>query len=398
MTTAYFDCFNGAGGDMIVASLIDAGADASALRDGLSSLAVSGFEIFIEKVTKQGFAATRFNVHLDESADQPHRHLKHVVEIINQSSLPMAVKEKSIRIFERLATAEAAVHGTTIEKVHFHEVGAIDAIIDVTGAVFALHLLGVDRVMCSAIPVGSGTVTCQHGVMPVPAPATAELLKGIPIAATNETGELTTPTAAAVLTTLAEGFGPLPPMSIQTIGFGAGTRDGQTRPNVLRVMLGDETNQAAIPGTETDLISVLETNLDDTTPEIVGYCMERLLEAGALDAYAMPIQMKKSRPGLILTVLCEAGQVSSLERIIFSETKTLGVRRMEARRTKLSRRLEKVTTPFGLIGMKIATFDDTAQASPEYEDCRAAAMAYNVPIGDVMAAARMAWPSSSPTK
>ncbi len=395
MTTAYFDCFNGAGGDMIVASLLDAGADASRLREGLSSLGVVGYEIFIENITKQGFAATRFDVRLDETADQPHRHLKHVVEIIIGSALPASVKEKSIRIFERLAMAEAAVHGTTIEKVHFHEVGAIDAIVDVTGAVFALHLLGVDRVICSAIPVGSGTVTCQHGVMPVPAPATAELLKGIPIAATNETGELTTPTAAAVLTTLAENFGPLPPMRIESIGFGAGTRDGQTRPNVLRVMLGSQTNETAIPGTETDLISVLETNLDDTTPEIVGYCIERLLDAGALDAYAMPIQMKKSRPGVILTVLCEAGQVATMERIVFRETKTLGIRRTEARRTKLPRRHETVSTPFGQISMKIATLDDSAQASPEYEDCRAAAKAHDVPIGDVMTAARIAWSSSS---
>jgi len=380
---------------MIVASLLDAGVDAPSLREGLSSLGVSGYEIFIEKITKQGFAATRFNVRLDESADQPHRHLKHVAEIINQSGLPACVKEKSIRIFERLAAAEAAVHGTTIEKVHFHEVGAIDAIVDITGAVLALHLLGVDCVMCSAIPVGSGTVTCQHGVMPVPAPATAELLKGIPIATTNETGELTTPTAAAVLTTLTEGFGPQPSMSIESIGYGAGTRDGQTRPNVLRVMLGGQTDGIAIEGTETDLISVLETNLDDTTPEIVGFCMERLLEAGALDAYAMPIQMKKSRPGLILTVLCQAAQVAAMERIVFSETKTLGIRRTEARRTKLARRQETVSTPYGLIGMKIAMFEEVAQASPEFEDCRAAAKAHHVPIVDVMTAARTAWLSSS---
>ncbi len=391
MKTAYFDCFNGAGGDMIVASLLDAGAEASSFREGLYSLGVTGYEIIIEKVCKQGFAATRFDVRLDESTDQPHRHLKHVVEIISQSALPASVKDQSIRVFERLAKAEAAVHGSTIEQVHFHEVGAIDAIVDVTGTMLALHLLGVDRVVSSAIPVGSGTVTCQHGVMPVPAPATAELLKGVPLAATDETGELTTPTAAALLTTLAEDFGPLPSMSLESIGLGAGTRDGQRRPNVLRVMLGCETCHTTIPGTETDLITVLETNLDDTTPEIVGYCIERLLDKGALDVYAMPIQMKKSRPGLILTVLCPADRVSAMERIVFSETKTLGIRRMEARRTKLMRRQETVSTPFGEIRMKITALDGTAHASPEYEDCRSAAKQHHVPISEVMTAAMRAW-------
>ena len=239
MTIAYFDCFNGAGGDMIVASLIHAGANADALRDRLAALGLNGYALSIDPVSRGGIAATQFNVKLDAKAKQPHRHLKHVVEIIDGSKLPAGVREKATRIFERLAEAEARVHGTTIEKVHFHEVGAVDAVIDIVGAVLALDLLGIEDVICSPIPVGSGTVKCDHGIMPVPAPATAELLKGVPIADTTETGELVTPTAASVLTTLASGFGPMPTMTIGSIGYGAGTREGDTRPNLLRVLIGE---------------------------------------------------------------------------------------------------------------------------------------------------------------
>ena len=387
MKIAYFDCFNGAAGDMIVAALLDAGADAEALRSGLDSLGVGGYALSIEKITKQGFAATRFRVDLDPSSDQPHRHLKQVVEIINGGKLSVAVTAKAIAIFERLAEAEAAVHATSVEKVHFHEVGAVDAIVDVVGAVLACELLGVEEIICSPIPVGSGTVTCEHGVIPVPAPATARMLKGVPLAASDETGELTTPTGAAVLTTLASRFGAIPAMTMTAVGVGAGSREGRSRPNILRVLLGT-TGDA---GSDADRIVQLETNLDDASPEIIGYCQQRLLDAGALDVYTVPIHMKKWRTGVVLTVLCKPGDADALERIVFAETTTFGVRRQTLDRHTMHRRSERVTTPFGEIRVKIGRRGDIETISPEYDDCRAAAIEHDTPLRDVVAAARAAW-------
>ena len=386
MTVAYFDCFSGAAGDMIVASLIDAGADEQALREGLSSLAVAGYTLKIEKIRKQGFAATRFLVELDSTAPQPHRHLADVVEIIRSGNLPDRVRQNSIEVFERLAKAEAQVHGTTVDKVHFHEVGAVDAIVDVVGAMLALQTLGVERVVCSAIPVGSGTVKCAHGVMPIPAPATAELLRGVPLAETNETGELITPTGAAVLTTLAGDFGSLPAMSVSAIGYGAGTRDGAAVPNLLRVFLGE-----ASDSDDADSVTVLETNLDDASGEIIGFTIERALQMGALDAYAVPIQMKKSRPGFVLTVICESADVSAMEAILFRETPTLGIRRRTMQRTKLKRRIETVDTAFGEIRIKVGQREAAITASPEYEDCKAAAIKHDAALREVIEAARAAW-------
>ncbi len=386
MAQAYFDCFSGAGGDMIVGSLIDAGADAGVLRDRLASLGVGGYALSIEKMTKQGFSATRFRVDLEDPAEQPHRHLSDIRAILDSSDLPDFVKEKANAVFFKLAQAEATVHGTAIESVHFHEVGAVDAIVDVVGAIVALDLLGVDSVTCSPLPTGSGTVKCDHGTMPIPAPATAELLKGVPLASCDELGEMTTPTAAAVLTTIAEAFGPMPAMTVESVGYGAGSREWRNRPNVLRVMLG--------PGSATqdaDRITVLETNLDDVTAEVVGYCIERLLSLGALDAYVVPIQMKKSRPGSLLTVLCDDADVAAMERVLFKETTTLGVRRHHVRRTKLRRRSETVETPFGPIRMKLADRDGVITASPEFEDCRAAAESRGMALRDVMAAVDAAW-------
>jgi len=386
MTIAYFDCFSGAGGDMIVASLLDAGADAGVLREGLQALGVESYTLSIDKINKQGFAATKFLVRLDPQQDQPHRHLHQITKILEESRIAESVKEKAKRIFTRLAEAEAAVHGCSIEKVHFHEVGAVDAMIDVVGAVLALEQLDVDKIICSPVPVGSGTVTCDHGTMPIPAPATAELLKGIPIAPCEETGELITPTAAAILTTLADSFGSLPEMTISSIGYGAGTRDGQTRPNLLRVMIGQPVSMV-----EHDSITILETNVDDISPEIVGYCMGRLLDTGALDVYAVPIQMKKSRPGLLLTVLCENDRVSELERILYTETSTLGIRRRTVQRSKLQRRIETVSTPFGEINVKIGTGEDIKTVSPEFEDCKKAALKHKVPLRVVIDAAKASY-------
>ena len=386
MNIAYFDCFSGAGGDMIVASLIDAGASADVLREHLASLGVGGYSLSIEGVKKQGFAATRFHVELQDRSEQPHRHLEQIVDALDKSMLPAPVKRKAVCIFERLAEAEARAHGIAVEEVHFHEVGAVDAIVDVVGAVLALHLLGVERILCSPIPTGSGIIACDHGVLPVPAPATAELLKGVPLAASDEVGELTTPTAAAVLTTLASGFGPLPAMTVTAIGYGAGTRDGQRRPNVLRVLVGQ-----AVGDSDADEVAVLETNLDDASPELVGHCMERLFEAGALDVYAVPIHMKKSRTGVVLTVLCGHDRVQAMERILFAETPTFGVRRHSAVRAKMRRRHETVITPFGEFRMKIGERNGVVTVTPEFEDCRAAAQKHHVALREVIAAANAAW-------
>ncbi|UCE59234.1 MAG: nickel pincer cofactor biosynthesis protein LarC [Phycisphaerales bacterium] len=386
MRTAFFDCFSGAAGDMIVAALLDAGADAVALRAELASLSVEGYSLSIDKISKQGFAATRFLVDLETQAGQPHRGLTDVTEIINASKLRASVKKDAMRVFERLGKAEAAVHGVSVDEIHFHEVGAIDAIVDVVGALTALDLLGVERVVCSPIPPGSGTVDCAHGTLPVPAPATAELLKGVPIASTDEKGELCTPTGAALLTTLADEFGQLPEMTIRAVGYGAGTREGQTCPNLLRVILGETAG-----GGDTDQVAVLEANLDDVSPEVVGYCLQRLLSEGALDAYAVPIHMKKSRTGVVLTVLCDSTGVDAMERIIFAETTTFGIRRHVVQRAKLRRRHVTVDTAFGEIRMKVGQRDGADTVAPEYEDCAAAADKHKAPLRTVMAAAVEAW-------
>jgi len=383
---AYFDCFNGAAGDMIVGALVDAGADAASLADALAKLGLDGYDLSIEKITKQGFAATRFRVTLDEPSRQPHRHLSDIVDIIAKSGLAASVKERSTLVFARLAEAEAKVHGTSIERIHFHEVGAVDAILDIVGAVVALDLLGVEHVMASPIPVGSGTVRCAHGTMPVPAPATVELLAGVPLAATPETGELTTPTGAALLTTLAASFGAVPSMRLDATGYGAGTREGGSRPNLLRVLVGTSPSSAG-----GDRVAVLETNIDDCSAEVIGYCMERLLGTGALDVYALPIQMKKSRPGLLLTVLCRPGEAEAMERILFEETPTLGIRHREVDRVVMDRSTHEVTTRFGPIRIKVGRWHGVETVGPEYEDCRKAAEAHSVPLREVMDGARMAW-------
>jgi uncharacterized protein (TIGR00299 family) protein len=377
---------------MIVASLLDAGAAPDAMREGLATLNLDGYSLSIEPVTKQGFAATRFQVHLGDPARQQARGLQDIVALLEASSLPATVTDKATRIFERLAQAEAKVHGTTVENVHFHEVGAVDAIVDIVGAVLALESLGVQRVVCSPVPVGCGTVTCDHGVLPVPAPATAELLRGVPTAPSDEVGELTTPTAAAVLTTLADHFGPMPSLAISTIGYGAGAREGAKLPNLLRVLVGRVSGDG-----EVDEITVLETNLDDASPELVAHCMERALDTGALDAYAVPIHMKKSRSGVVLTVLCRPEQVPAMERLLFTETPTFGIRRHTVTRAKMRRRHETVTTPYGDVRIKVGEHEGIVTACPEYEECKAAAMKHGIALRAVIAAANAAWSAKSGT-
>jgi len=389
MRVAYFDCFNGAGGDMIAAAMIAAGLDADALVAELDKLGLDGVRVEAQRVRKQGLAATRFSVVADPGVAQPHRHLADIRRIIDHTELSSDVKARAMAIFGRLAEAEARVHGVSVEEVHFHEVGAADAIIDVVAAAAGAAMLGLQRVVVSPIPVGSGSVRCEHGVLPVPAPAVVELLAGVPLAATEETGELVTPTAAAVLTTLADEYGPIPAMAVSATGYGAGTREGQTRPNVLRLIVGEAEAGAELG---VDRVETLQVNLDDLAPQVVGYLFERLLAAGALDVFVTPVVMKKNRPGFELTVLASPGRTAALEDILFAETTTLGIRRWTTRRETLERRIDRIKTPFGPVRMKVAErFGQVHGASPEYDDCQRAARRHDVPLRKVMDAALKTW-------
>jgi hypothetical protein len=381
---AYFDCFSGISGDMTLGALIHAGVDAGAVRDSVASLGL-GAELNVARIRKGGFDATYVTV--DAPHEHVHRHLHHIAKIVDSSRLTERQKALANKIFRRLAEAEAAVHGTTIEKVHFHEVGAIDSIVDIVGAAVAIDLLGVDRIMASPVPTGRGTVKAAHGLMPIPAPGTAELLKGVPLANSSVDAELTTPTGAAILTSVVSEFGPVPAMQIEAIGYGAGTRDLAEQPNVLRVFVG-----TAASGAETDRVWVLETNLDDLPGELIGYCTEQLLAAGALDVFTTPIGMKKNRPGVLLSVLCAESEIERLEAIVFRETATFGIRRYAAERSKLQRRGHEVQTTFGPVQGKLGwRTGGPAVFAPEYEDCRRVAAENGVALREVYAAARRAF-------
>lgn len=388
MKIAYFDCFSGASGDMILGALLAAGVPEDPFRAQLAQLGIGGYELSAQPVRKQGFAATQVKICVTEQAG--HRHLHHIAKIIHDSKVSSAIKERAIRVFTRLAEAEAKVHGTTIEKVHFHEVGAVDAIVDIVGAVIGLELLGVRRIVCSPVPVGSGTVMCQHGVMPVPAPATAELLRGVPLAACDEPGELTTPTGAAILTNLADAFGPVPDMTIQSIGYGAGTRDGLTRANVLRLLIGEAGGSAA-DAERVDEIVVLETNLDDATGQQVGHALDALFAAGALDVFTTAVHMKKNRPGVLLTVLAPVDRVFACEEVLFTHTPTFGIRRHACSRTKLERRIETVDTKYGPVPVKIGIWaGHVLTVTPEHDGCVHLAAKCGVLLRDIYFAAQQA--------
>ena len=390
MRIAFFDCFSGASGDMILAACIDAGLEIEPFRQRLALLGIEGYRIEAKAIRKQGFAATQFGVICEPAASSTHRHLTHIVDILDRGNLPAGIRERARAIFTRLAEAEATAHGTTIEKVHFHEVGAIDAIVDIVGACLAFEMLGLERIYVSPIPLGSGTIECDHGLMPVPAPATAELLKGVPLAACDEPGELITPTGAAILTTVAAGFGPIPAMTLERVGVGAGRREGQRRPNILRLLIG----QAAEAGTtdETDEILVLQANIDDAGGQVVGHVCEKLLEAGALDVFTSPIYMKKSRPATEITVLAALDARTTMEDILFAETTTFGLRVYPVRRSKLSRSFETVRTEVGDIRVKVGRRGGRiVRVTPEFEDCRQAARHSGRPLIEVTELARQAW-------
>src|SRR5438477_10250453 len=378
MKLAYLDCISGIGGDMTLGALVDCGIDLAALQAGIDSLGFPNIKLTSEEVKRHGFRAMKVKVvHEPEKA---HRHLQHIVEKMDASTvLTTAQKELAKRIFTRLGEAEAKVHGTTIRKVHFHEVGAVDSIADIVGCAVGLALLGVDRIVCSPVPTGTGHIEIEHGRVSIPAPATAEILKGVPLAASIAPFELTTPTGAAIVKTVTDEFGPLPPMTIETIGFGAGDRDLKEQPNVLRLIVGQAGDLLA-----SDMVWVLETNLDDISGEVVGHTTAKLFEAGALDVYTTGIQMKKNRPGVLLSVLAPADLCTKLEKIVFRETGTLGIRRWQACRHKLERRPHTVETSLGPVEGKLAVLPDGGTSfSPEFEACRRIATEKNVPLKDV---------------
>jgi uncharacterized protein (TIGR00299 family) protein len=394
---AHFDCFSGISGDMTLGALIDAGVDADAIRRGLDSLGLP-ITLEIEKVRKGGFAATY--VHVEAPEAHEHRFLPEVEQILARGSLSARQRDLALRIFRRLAEAEATVHGMPLEKVHFHEVGALDSIADIAGAAIGLDLLGVERFTSRSVPTGSGTVQCAHGLMPIPAPGTAELLKGVPLAVSPIRAELTTPTGAAILTSVVQEWVETPVMTIERIGHGAGKRNFVEQPNVLRLFVGTmtQTSPGRQPGEfASDQVWVLETNLDDLPAEVVGYCYERLLAAGALDVFSLPIFMKKNRPGVLLSVIAPEAALPALEEVLFRETMTFGVRRYPVQRHKLNRRACTVSTPWGPVQGKLGWLNGRPPIfSPEYEDCARVAREHGVALREVYARAERAYAERGP--
>ena len=384
MKAAYFDCFSGISGDMTLGALVGAGCPLELLREKLQGLQVPGWQISAEKVWKNGMAAT--HVHVKTEDTQTHRSLSTILAIIDKSELDTDVKARASAIFTKLGEAEAAVHDVPLEKIHFHEVGAVDAIVDIVGASIGFSALGIESFSCSALNVGGGTAKMAHGVLPVPAPATARLLMGKPTYSNGLQKELVTPTGAAIVATLCEHFGPQPAMKVSAIGYGAGTTDLETQPNVLRLMVG-EVAAKQVEG-HGGTIRVLEANVDDMSPQIFGYLVDKALAAGALDVFSAPVQMKKSRPGMLVTVLCMPEDEAKFREMLFAETTTIGVRSHLVERYALAREHVKVSTRFGEVRVKVARANGRVQqVSPEFDDCRRLAEEKNVPLHEVMQAA-----------
>lgn len=388
MRIAYFDCFCGISGDMTLGALVDAGVDPDAIRGGIAALGLP-CEITFETVRRGGFRATHAKV--IAPPEHAHRHLHHIEAMIDRAGSALAPRaaETARRIFHKLGEAEALAHGIDLKKVHFHEVGAVDSIADIVGASIGLDLLGVDQFQASPVPPGRGRVRAEHGLMPLPAPATAQLLLGVPLAESTADFEQTTPTGAAIVATVVERFGDLPPMTIEKIGLGAGTHDPRGLANILRLFVGEA---APLSGVGSDQVWVLETNLDDLSGELIGHATAQLLQAGALDAFLTPVLMKKNRPGVVLSAVCEPAKLAELEAIIFRETSALGIRRHPVSRHKLERKPTRVETPFGPLLGKLAWIGGGPPSfSPEYEDCARVARERNVPLRDVYQAAQAAY-------
>ncbi|HXM66535.1 MAG TPA: nickel pincer cofactor biosynthesis protein LarC [Candidatus Acidoferrum sp.] len=442
MRIAYLECFSGMSGDMFLGALVDAGVAPQTLETTVAALNV-GARLEISRVVRSGITAAKVDVWVDGEKDLPreeyweqrrrqhghehahdsqhehehshshageisraaapalhereHEHshgrgLTEIRQIISAAAISENAKKTAISIFEALGRAEANIHNTSIESVHFHEVGAVDAMVDIVCAAVGAEALGVDEIVCSPLNVGGGMVKCAHGTFPVPAPATMELLANAPVYSSGIQAELVTPTGAAIIQTLASRFGTFPEMKIDRSGYGAGSRDFPGHPNVLRLTIGESVSDALAANTASDMITVLEANIDDLNPQVFGYVMDRLFDEGALDAFGVPVQMKKNRPGTLLTVLCKPDDASKLTRLIFVETTTLGVRRREESRRTLARRWENVETQWGAVRIKIASMNGTVtNYAPEYEDCRRIATEHHVPLKTVMQEAARAY-------
>ena len=384
---------------MTLGALVDAGAELTAIQAGIDSLGLPGCRLVCSEVKKKGFRATQITI--EHEPEHKHRHLHHITAMIDGSALTVRQKDLAKRIFQKLAEAEAKVHGSTIEKVHFHEVGAVDSIADIVGSAIGFDLLGVEQCFCSPVPTGSGFVEIAHGRCSIPAPATGELLRGVPLAVLDVDGELTTPTGAAIVASLATAFGPLPAMTTERIGYGAGQKDFP-HPNILRLLIGEVASATGRQGAptyshlpRTDAIVLLESNIDNATGETIGHVVERLSAAGALDVSLMPIQMKKNRPGVLISVQASPADADQLESLLFTETPTLGVRRNTVLRTVLARQEQTVETPWGPVAGKVAFLPNgTQRFTPEYEACRRIASVSGKTLVEVMATAQTAWHNS----
>jgi uncharacterized protein (TIGR00299 family) protein len=411
----YFDCFSGISGDMVLGALVDAGLPLADLKRALGSLAVSGYEVTAERVLRAGVSATQFKVievhghdhvhshdhqhghdhphpHGHHHHDHPHRSVPEIFALIDQSALSSPGRDRAKALFQRLAEAEAAIHQMPVEKVHLHEVGALDSIIDIVGAVFALEWVGADRIVCSPLNVGGGTVRSAHGLFPVPAPATVTLLGDAPIYSGAVQKELVTPTGALIATAYASSFGSLPPMSVERVGYGAGDRDHPDTPNVLRVLIGRAADRP-----EAERVTVIECEIDDMNPQLFGVAMERLYASGALEVFYVPVQMKKNRPGTLLTVVAPPERRAALADVIFRETTTIGLRHYEVERECLRREVVNVQTPIGAVRFKLAWRDGRViNAVPEFEDCARLAAAANLSVKDVQALAVQAYGALQP--
>jgi len=395
MKLAYFDCFSGISGDMTLGALVDAGCSLELLRSGLQGLQIPGWTISSEKVWKNGMAATFVRVATEDQTK--HRSLSAILEMFEKSQLSKSVQKNAAAIFRKLGEAEASVHDVPLEKIHFHEVGAVDAIVDIVGACIAFDALGIEKFACSPLNVGGGTAKMTHGVLPVPAPATAKLLQGKPTYSNGVQRELVTPTGAAIVSTLCDTFGPQPGMTVSAIGYGAGSIELEGQPNVVRIMIG-EAGDKVIAGFDEE-ISVIEANLDDMNPQIYGYFLEKALAAGALDVYTTPVQMKKNRPGTLLTLLCKPQDTNSLMSLVFAETTTFGARTYRAQRRTLPRESVNVHTQFGDVRVKLSRVNGRIlHVAPEFDDCRKLAVEKNVPLQRVFNEAMRSYDASSKTE
>jgi len=383
MKLLYLDCFAGISGDMFLGALLDLGVSEEVLRTELAKLKLPGYTISTRRVVKQNIEATKFDVIEFQRAPHrgaatPNRRYSEIAAMITGSGLSATVKQRALNVFKRIGEAEAKIHGVPLETIHFHEVGAVDSIVDIVGVCIAVEALGVDEIQASPVPLGSGFVETAHGRFPVPAPATLDLLKGIPTQSSNIAMELVTPTGAALLAEFCTRFGPMPALAVEKIGYGAGSRDLEKTPNVLRAIVG------RVDAAEQDVVAVIETNIDDMNPELFGDVMERVLTAGALDVFWTPVQMKKNRPGTLVTVLCEREATDRLAELLLSQTTSFGVRVHEARRRKLSREIVTVVTKFGEIEVKVGRLAGrVVQRSPEFESCKRAATLAGVAVREV---------------